>query len=536
MKFALPIAAGIVAVAVRILASPDLTNDHFMHMAYAQQLLFGELPGRDFVDPGMPLAYLLSAGVQSLWQGPFSELVLSALMVGIAAAATCLAARRLSGSWLIAIAVSLLEIAFQPRLYAYPKVLVPAVAVLLIQHYFARPTNGRLALVGGWTVLSALLRHDYAVYVVGGTVLALLVGHWKAWRALGLAAAVYAGATLICALPYLVYVQWSEGIVEHLRRGIEFSKADAHTLEYQLPALSLAQGLTRDAAMPLLFYATYALGIVLIVQLLVARQSIERRAATAAVTGLLATYVVFILRYPLDQRIPDMGTVVALALAATAGMLFDAFTHRIPMRRWAQASLTLIVAVVAAGTVAGVWVLTNVSETIDKTGIYAGVRGLRETFAKRVSAGSEWPWSGVWPAGDMPAAVEYLDACTDPEDALLITWRAPEYNFFARRKFAAGHAEFLAPRSFTSLADQAQMLAWLNLHHTPIALINLATDDEFSRSYPLVQAYLRENYTPAGRFTIYDDSVIVVAVRNGLQPASAWGPDGWPCSFAATAE
>jgi hypothetical protein len=25
-----------------------LSNDHYMHLAWAQQLLFGELPGRDF--------------------------------------------------------------------------------------------------------------------------------------------------------------------------------------------------------------------------------------------------------------------------------------------------------------------------------------------------------------------------------------------------------------------------------------------------------------------------------------------------------
>src|SRR5678816_941476 len=110
-------ALGGLAFGFRLVTLSGLSNDHYMHMAWAQQLLFGELPGRDFVDPGMPLAYVLSAGVQALRPGPFSELFFSAVMLGVAAAATGSVARRLTGSWLIAIGVSLLEIGFQPRFY-----------------------------------------------------------------------------------------------------------------------------------------------------------------------------------------------------------------------------------------------------------------------------------------------------------------------------------------------------------------------------------------------------------------------------------
>src|SRR3954469_11143728 len=134
--------AGIAAAAVALLCFVfrlslfhDLSNDHYMHMAWAQQLLFGQLPGRDFVDPGMPLMYVLSGFVQWLSPGPFSEGVLSCALLAIAAAATLLATVGLPGSLTVGIGAALCEIALEPRLYSYPKILVPAVALVLMQRY-----------------------------------------------------------------------------------------------------------------------------------------------------------------------------------------------------------------------------------------------------------------------------------------------------------------------------------------------------------------------------------------------------------------
>jgi hypothetical protein len=54
-KWHIAAAIGVLAFGFRLINVRDLPNDHYMHLAWAQQLLFGELPGRDFVDPGMPL-------------------------------------------------------------------------------------------------------------------------------------------------------------------------------------------------------------------------------------------------------------------------------------------------------------------------------------------------------------------------------------------------------------------------------------------------------------------------------------------------
>src|ERR1700741_936695 len=43
------------------LAGGAIENDPFIMLARAHQVLFGDWPVRDFEDPGMPLAYLVSS-------------------------------------------------------------------------------------------------------------------------------------------------------------------------------------------------------------------------------------------------------------------------------------------------------------------------------------------------------------------------------------------------------------------------------------------------------------------------------------------
>ena len=55
----------VLALAWRVLAFSGFTNDHYIHLARAQQVVLGAWPVRDFVDPGMPLMYLASAAASS---------------------------------------------------------------------------------------------------------------------------------------------------------------------------------------------------------------------------------------------------------------------------------------------------------------------------------------------------------------------------------------------------------------------------------------------------------------------------------------
>lgn len=69
--------------------SRGFTNDHFIHLANAQQMLFGEWPTRDFLDAGMPLMYVASALAQQvLGRTLFAEAMLVAVAFGLAAVLT----------------------------------------------------------------------------------------------------------------------------------------------------------------------------------------------------------------------------------------------------------------------------------------------------------------------------------------------------------------------------------------------------------------------------------------------------------------
>ena len=120
-SFAAAAAIALVAVAWRVLTFSGFNNDHYIYIAGGQQMLLGEWPVRDFVDPGWPLMYVMSAIPRALFGRALGvELLMVASAFAIGAAFTLLAAWRLSASFAIALAVSLIEIAINPRSFGYP--------------------------------------------------------------------------------------------------------------------------------------------------------------------------------------------------------------------------------------------------------------------------------------------------------------------------------------------------------------------------------------------------------------------------------
>ena len=115
--WSIAVAVAIVAFGFRFMTVRDLANDHYMHLAWAQQVLFGEVPGRDFVDPGMPLMYALSAQVQWISPGPFSEAAICCALLAVAAAVTFVVTANLTASIAAGIIAALFEVALYPRLY-----------------------------------------------------------------------------------------------------------------------------------------------------------------------------------------------------------------------------------------------------------------------------------------------------------------------------------------------------------------------------------------------------------------------------------
>ena len=121
-----------------------LTDDHYFYLVRGWQMLFGELPDRDYVDPGAPLTLLLSAAMQVwLGRGVWAEHIFGVTALAVAAAATCAVAAYAARSITLGILAALFEIALFPRLYNYPKVLVYAVAIPAIWAWAAQPRPAR---------------------------------------------------------------------------------------------------------------------------------------------------------------------------------------------------------------------------------------------------------------------------------------------------------------------------------------------------------------------------------------------------------
>src|SRR5688572_26959881 len=143
-------------------------NDHFLYFALAKQVQAGEQPLRDFQD-GMhgawpSLTYELSAAAQRyLGNNLGSEALLTVGGVALGAMVAFVAGTAIA-PWPWALTTALLSALIAPKLYGYPKVLVTAVAALLIVNSVRGPTWLRVAVMGVWTAIAFLFRHDYAAY------------------------------------------------------------------------------------------------------------------------------------------------------------------------------------------------------------------------------------------------------------------------------------------------------------------------------------------------------------------------------------
>jgi hypothetical protein len=526
-------AAAVCTFAFRFLAFRGLPNDQYMHLAWARQLLDGALPGRDFWEPGMPLAIALSAAVQAYSPGPFSEGVMSMTALALAAGATCFVVARASGSMTAAIAAALLQLVLHPRFYSYPKIVVPAVAMLLLYSCVRRPAAANVLLLAAWVVVGFLLRHDLGVIAAMAVLTGLGTLAVPASARLR-AAGQFVGAGLLLVMPYLLYLQWAEGLVEHVRVGLEFGRADAHQLLLwtlpPLPRLDALAGpdVSTEAAAQLLFWLTHMAIAALSILTIRRRHDPTLFPLLVATLTFTIAYRLVILRHPIVSRLPDLASVVALAVGwCTASLLTHART------RWrvapasalaGAAAVPLLVLPFIGGSVA----LGRIGDELDETQLLRGLNGVRSQARGVIEAATHPDWDAYWPAGDVPLLVRYLRECTNPDHKTLLTWSAPEFYYFARRPFAAGHA-LLLPGSFASEADQRRMLQRLEREFVPVVLVNDSRRDEFDRAFPMVASYVRERYDVRGSVVIKDGSRVEIAARRELAWDGTFADEQWPC-------
>jgi hypothetical protein len=180
-------------------------NDDYQHLAYARQLLSGDLPLRDFWDISTTLQEMVSAVSQILFG---HRLLSEALIVGIATAiAVFLVFRlvtRLTGSAWLAIGCALLFVVAIPRAYAYPKWLVYSIAASLWWSYVWSPSARKAIFAGASVAVAFYWRHDHGVLAAIGVALSVTAAH--GWRHETLSRLAVAGSVALAgALPYLLF-------------------------------------------------------------------------------------------------------------------------------------------------------------------------------------------------------------------------------------------------------------------------------------------------------------------------------------------
>jgi hypothetical protein len=527
--------AAMVTIVWRVLTFTGFNNDHYIYLAGAQQMLLGEWPVRDFVDPGWPLMYSVSALARLLFgRGLFVELLVVAASLAIGAAFTVAAASRLSGSVAIALAVTLLEVLINPRSFGYPKILLYAVAGWAFVAATSRLTSWRVALLGVLIVVAFLFRHDHGLYIGAGALTAVACASWgEGARAVRARVAVLAGAILVLLLPWALFVQYEVGLVEYIRPGLEFSRAEADaTVLRALPRLDLTGPILTQGNLEVwLFYLLYAMPVAcLALAWSRARHGRERwpgeSAAVAAVSVMAIVMNLGFLRSPLAARLPD-----AMVPGALLGSWLIGLAWRTQGRTIRGVALAVATAVFVMSASA-VLVIADVSGELNRAGVLGRRGAMRERIADLMARlPKPMPERSHIPSRNSEALMPfyaYLARCSSPSDRLVMTGLSPDVFVLANRGFAGGQMAF-RPGFYATPDEQRTALSRMKSQSVPFVVVALEEEAAFRSQLPLVAAHVDQHYEPLAFVPVPQTRGLQLYVERGRPPASLDAATGWPC-------
>jgi hypothetical protein len=512
-------------------------NDHFLHFVYAKQVQGGEQPLRDFLDAGLQgavpsLTYELSAAAQNYFGNNLrSEAWLTVGAVALAAAVTFVAASTIA-PWPWALAMALLSALISPKLYSYPKVLVTAVASLLIVGSAGLPSPPRIALMSVCTAVAFLFRHDLAIYCVVGFVAVMGCATGAPWRDRLIRAAAYLAVTGVMLAPSLWWVQRYRGLPEYVRNGLEMSRNEAERTRIGWPRFSLDAGLSSafesdDNAETWIYYVFLAVPVVVFgaTAWKMLRGGIDRATVHTRAAALVALSVMtmllshYFLRGNLAARFGDM----APPMAVLAAYLLFVSTKRLAID-WRPSLAGAATAILVFGvTVLCTWRLASVgselrtARLLEPGDVFTRTRQASRDLAEMPASLRELQ------AADRMQAAAYLHRCTKPTDRALILGYATDVLAFSERLFAGGRASFFVG-FYTDERYSREAVASLESKSVPIVLGGELLDDA---RMPVIVNYLRSHYDEVGKVTI-NEGELRVLVRRGLASVPA-GPGGLPC-------
>jgi hypothetical protein len=452
------VVVGSVAFAVRYALTGAIENDHFVTFARGLQVMYGDWPVRDFEDPGFPLSYLLST-VVAAWFGPslFVNVLLSVLLLAVTSALTYLLVFRATASHTVALVACACTMAIYPRLYNATKVIVPVVAIWLAWRYADAPRPRRLFELALWTAIAFLLRHDYAVYVVLGTIVLLIACHSHVPRQAALRLAGYGALSLLFILPWLLYVHAYEGLGAYFSSAVRFTAAEGRR--------------TATGSLPWLFFGFVAIPVAGVIASFRRGLHLYRGQLASAAVMLLSLDLVF-LRDVLAARIPDVIAPTVVVATATAAHVLPA---RVVQRGAAMMALVAVL-------IAIVQVTTNSSSLPVPVNPLRRMSNVTERL-RRVSP-------PIMPNPSLASLVAYLAQCTRPGDRVLVTGFGPEIPVLAARPFAARLPTWI-PGYYEDTSEVDRALAQLGRERLGAAVF-LDGTDVVARSWPALLQAVRD--------------------------------------------
>jgi hypothetical protein len=534
-----------------------LTDDHFFYVVRGWQILFGDIPVRDFVDHGAPLYYYIAAAVQALFgRGTVSELAFSTTMLSASAVITFLLATRASGSILSGLAACLLHVWLGPRFYNYPKVLVYALAIPLLWRYADRPSTQLRVWLAVLTVIAFLFRHDHGVFVGIATAVLMLSLPELRFKESLLHFVIYGAIALALVTPYFVFIQMNGGVVSYFRQASAWAERDRAREPIVWPGLfdnpdgesdeAKAGSLVakvRDNGAAWVYYTEILLPFFALFILAASRDGFRpewphAREKLAMVAVLAAALDAGFLRSPLEARLADPSVPLVILIAWMLVALPRMWLRDASLRpSWLPLRWPIRGVVTAVG--AGIALLFIV---LVKGDLYSRLdkASMTDRFGKPfervgiISKQLHMDWDlGLWAARpERPELITlslYVNACTTPDDRVLVQSYLPQVLALARRAFGGGHAD-LRPGFFEF--EEAQRLTVQRLRSRSVPIILLDTDDSlrsFYRSFPIITAYIDQEYRQAGMHTFDERFGITLYVKKDRTPTGTYEPLGWPC-------
>jgi hypothetical protein len=513
----------ILVASLRFLSLTGFPDDHYVHLAGAQQMLHGEWPSKDFVDLGAPLTYAISAAAQAMFgQRQLTEALLMAVAFGLGAVLTLRAGVALTGSIGLGLAATFIAFLVFPRTYSYPKIVLYAAASVALLWYATRPSFWRIVGLAGLAAVAALVRHDHGLYIGLASVAAVALTPLPSDRSKGLrSVATLAAAVVVFMLPYLIYLQVVDGVLAHLQRGMTFSALEVPRQRLTLTGLPFYDEWMLAAA-----WLT-PLAALLVMAISVVRRREGAWAILQRVTPLVVLAVVAnagLIRDSLDVRLPDAIVPPALLLAWLAGQAWKTPPRPIGLAARIAAVAVLLTTMLSAA------VMGSIPEQLNRAGVLGELDRIPEHAAMLVRD-MERPWAGRQvpsaTAGELRPFFDYAERCIPPDQRVLVPAFLPEVAVLAKRPFAGGQYWFMAG-AMNSPADHALVMSRITRQHPPVAVFRRPNYDALARDFPELDTYIMSHYGEVARWSLGDDDAIYL-MMDATQSRGIDVKTGWPC-------